>query len=87
VPSEPNKQSQTGDYSGTKAPENKEHVESTFRHRGDSLKPGGSHGARAGVGVSELDRDTVPNGATDPGQTRYDNPPLLDRDGSDHIPG
>ena len=83
MPSETNNQAETSDDSGTKAPENKEHVQSELRHRGGSLQPGGSHGARVGVGVSELDRDMVPNGATDPGQTRYDKPPLLDRDGSD----
>lgn len=77
------KKSDTSDYSGTKAPENAEHVESKSRSREDTLKPGGSHGAKTGIGMSELDRDTVPNGATSPGQTDYGTPPLIENDGSD----
>jgi hypothetical protein len=77
------KKSETSDYSGTKAPENAEHVESRFRSRQDTLKPGGSHGATASVGMSELDRDTVPTGATNPGQTDYGSPPLVENDDSD----
>ena len=77
------KTSETSDYSATKAPENAEHVESKSRSRDDTLKPGGAHAAKTGVGMSELDRETVPNGATDPRQTDYGSPPLLDNDGSD----
>jgi hypothetical protein len=33
--------------------------------------------------MSELDRDTVPTGATNPGQTDYGTPPLVDNDDSD----
>jgi len=77
------KKSETSDYSGTKAPENAEHVESRFRSRDDTLKPGGSHGATVPVGMSELDRDTVPNRATNPGQTDYGTPALVENDGSD----
>ena len=77
------KRSETGDYSGTKAPENAEHVESTFRSRDDTLKPGGAHGATAAIGMSELDRDTVPSGATNPGQSDYGTPPVIDSERSD----
>ena len=77
------KTSDTGDYSGTKAPENAEHVQSTARRRDDTLKPGGAHAATAAIGMSELDRDTVPNGATNPGQTDYGTPPVVDSDRSD----
>ena len=70
---ETGKKSETSDYSGTKAPENKEHVESNFQSGDESLIPGGRDGAKTAVGMSELDRDTVPNGATDTGQTRYRN--------------
>lgn len=77
------KKSETSDYSATKAPENAEHVESKARTRDDTLKPGGAHGATAAVGMTELDRDSVPNGATDPRQTDYGTPALLEQDGSD----
>jgi hypothetical protein len=77
------KKSETGDYSATKAPENAEHVESKARNRNDTLKPGGAHGATAAVGMTALDRDSVPNGATDPHQTDYGSLALLEDDGSD----
>lgn len=67
---ETERKSNTGDYSGTKAPENAPHVQSELQMR-DTLTPGGSHGAKAPIGMSELHRETVPNGATDPGQTDY----------------
>jgi len=73
VATEAEKKSETSDYSGTKAPENKEHVESNFQTGDESLIPGGRDGTKTNVGMSELDRDTVPNGATDTGQTRYGN--------------
>ena len=44
---EQDKGSDTGDYSATKAPENREHVESKRQSNDSSLKPGGlgrSHG-------------------------------------------
>jgi hypothetical protein len=63
--------SDTGEYSATKAPENREHVESTAVTNDSSLKPGGPAGAPVDIGVSALDRDTVSNGATSTGQTRY----------------
>jgi hypothetical protein len=75
--------SATSDYSATKAPENKEHVQSELQTSDDRLIPGGAHGARAPVGMSELDRDTVPNGAANPGQTDYGQPPLLELHRSD----
>ena len=77
------KKSETSDYSATKAPENAEHVESKARDRNDTLKPGGAHAATAAVGMTELDRDSVPSGATDPHQTDYGSPALLEADGSD----
>jgi hypothetical protein len=77
------KSSETGDYSGTEAPENAEHVQSKARSRDDTLKPGGAHAATAAVGMSELDRDAVPSGASNPRQTDYGSPPLVESDGSD----
>ena len=80
------KKSETSDYSGTKAPENEEHVQSRIRSRDSSLTPGGAQGAKAAIGMSELDRESVPNGATSPGQTDYGTPPLIENDGSDRGP-
>lgn len=75
--------SSTADYSATKAPENEPHVESRARSRDDTLKPGGSHGAKAAVGMSEMDRDVVPSGAVDPHQTDYGSPAPPGSGGSD----
>jgi len=75
--------SETSDYSATKAPENKEHVQSDRQTHDDTLIPGGPNGAKAPVGMSELDRSTVPNGATNPGQTDYGEAPLLEVHRSD----
>src|SRR3954462_2698315 len=83
VPNDHDRKSTTSDYSGTKAPENQEHVQSEFRSDDPELKPGGRHGAKVPVGMPELDRDTVPNRATDTGQTRYGERPHSDRHGSD----
>ena len=51
----------TGDYSATKAPENREHVESKWQSNNSSLKPGGPRGAPTDVGMSSLDPDTTGN--------------------------
>lgn len=55
---EPNKGSDTGDYSATKAPENREHVESERQSNSPAQKPGGPRGAPTDVGMSSLDPDT-----------------------------
>jgi hypothetical protein len=68
--------SNTADYSATKAPENEPHVQSEPRAKDDTLIPGGRHGAKAAVGMSEMDRDEVPSGAVNPGQTDYGSPVL-----------
>jgi hypothetical protein len=83
VPDDRDRNSTTSDYSGTKAPENQEHVQSEFQSDDPELKPGGRRGAKVPVGMPELDRDTVPNRATDTGQTRYGERPQSDRHGSD----
>jgi hypothetical protein len=51
----------TTDYSATKAPENKDHVESRTTSGDSRLTPGGAHGAPVEVGMSGLDRRTVPS--------------------------
>lgn len=75
--------SSPADYSATKAPENRPHVESQAPSKDHTLKPGGRHGATAAVGMSELDRDAVPSGATDPGQTDYGHRSIPGPGGSD----
>jgi hypothetical protein len=51
----------TADYSATKAPENREHVESTAPVQDFRQKPGGAHGTPAEVGMSGLHRRDVPS--------------------------
>ena len=58
---EQDKASDTGDYSATKAPENREHVESKRQSNDSSLKPGGTRGAPMDVGMSSLDPDSIGN--------------------------
>jgi hypothetical protein len=55
------KEADTGDYSATKAPENREHVESKWQSNHSSLKPGGPRDAPTDVGMSSLDPDTTGN--------------------------
>lgn len=63
----------TTEYAPSKAPETREHAED----RADDsvadrrLLPGSPRGTHADVGMSGLDRDTVPNRATSPGQTDF----------------
>jgi hypothetical protein len=49
----------TGDYSATGAPENREHLESRTATSDSSQTPGGRHGAPVDVGVSALDHVKV----------------------------
>jgi len=49
----------TGDYSATKAPENRPHVESKVP-AAPAQRPGGLFGTPADVGMAALDRHTVP---------------------------
>jgi hypothetical protein len=50
----------TGDYSATKAPENRPHVESTARASDPAQRPGGAHGATANVGMEALYDEVQP---------------------------
>jgi hypothetical protein len=77
------RKSETGDYSATKAPENREHVQSDAPPQRMTLKPGGAHGATAPVGMSEIDLRTIPGRAADPrledfGETRDNEQGWLD---------
>jgi len=67
----PAARSATGDYSATKAPENRPHVETETPDGDPSLRPGGAQGAGADVGMSGLDRDAVPSKGSDLGQVDY----------------
>jgi hypothetical protein len=65
---DPAKEADTSEYSATKAPENRDHVESA--PGGDPAQtPGGQHGADAQSGMSGLDRATVPSHGDDLGLT------------------
>ena len=66
------KQPDTSEYSATKAPETREHAEERDDIVDPRLIPGGAEPRTAAPqGMAGLDRDAVPNGATDTGQTRY----------------
>jgi hypothetical protein len=53
-------QPDTGEYSATKAPENREHVESREPTADPRATPGGELGVKVDVGMSGLHSDTVP---------------------------
>jgi hypothetical protein len=53
----------TSDYSATKAPENREHVESHAPPKDSTLLPGGPHRATAEIGMQQLNREDVPTEA------------------------
>jgi hypothetical protein len=52
--------SATGDYSATKAPENRPHVTSVEPATDPRLHPGGAHGAPVDVGMSGLPHEDAP---------------------------
>jgi len=64
----------TGDYSATKAPENREHVESTAPVRDSRQTPGGANPTPADVGMSGLHRRDVPSMADDAPEGESDTP-------------
>ena len=68
----PTKEADTSEYSATKAPENRNHVESA--PGADSAQtPGGEYRAEAESGMSGLDRDTVPSHGEDLGLAHQGN--------------
>jgi hypothetical protein len=79
---EQNKGSDTGDYSATKAPENREHVESKRQSNDSSLKPGGSRGAPMDVGMSSVDPDSIGNPSAASEKAPHDEYPAGPRKGS-----
>ena len=62
----------TSEYSSSEAPETAEHAEEKDPVVDSRLIPGGAQPrSDTQQGMAGLDRETVPNGATDTGQTRY----------------
>ena len=62
----------TSEYSSTKAPETAEHGQEKDPVVDTRLIPGGAEPrSDTQQGMAGLDRQDVPNGATDTGQTRY----------------
>lgn len=63
----------TTEYAPSKAPETREHAEERSPEdvSDPRLTPGSALGARSDVGMSGLDRATVPNGAVSPEQTDF----------------
>ena len=76
---EHDKGSDTADYSATKAPENREHVESKRKSNTPSLKPGGARGAPMDVGASSLDADTTANPVAAGDNATHDENPAAPR--------
>lgn len=62
----------TSEYSATKSPETREHAEERDNTVDTRLLPGGAEPrTHTAQGMAGLERDAVPNRATDSGQTRY----------------
>lgn len=62
----------TSEYSSTKSPETRDEAEEKVSHPDPRLIPGGAEPrSDTQQGMAGLDRATVPNEATDTGQTRY----------------
>ena len=62
----------TSEYAPSKAPETRAEAEERVSHSDPRLIPGGAEPRTdSAQGMAGLDRETVPNGATDSGQTRY----------------
>lgn len=62
----------TSEYSSSLAPETRKHAEGRDGEVDSRLIPGGEEPASdTPQGMAELDRDQVPNAATDTKQTRY----------------
>ena len=71
----------TGEYSATKAPENRPHVESTADAGDLRQTPGGAGGAAIPIGLSALDPDLVPDMAGNPSDTPNRSDERADRPG------
>ena len=66
----------TAEYSSSKAPETQKHArEKTGNFEDWRLIPGGARGSAHPQGMDALDRETVPNGASDLGLTDYGDSP------------
>lgn len=65
----------TAEYSASKAPETRQHAEERDAHVDPRLIPGGAHGSHADVGMSGMDRETVPSRALKPEERDYGRSP------------
>ena len=62
----------TSEYAPSKAPETRDEAEERVSQPDSRLIPGGAEPRTPSAqGMAGLERETVPNGATDTGQTRY----------------
>ena len=73
------KEVDTGEYSATKAPENRERVASKRKSNTPSLKPGGARGAPTDVGASSIDADTTASPAAPGEKAPHDENPAAPR--------
>lgn len=74
----------TAEYSSSKAPETRLEAEEKVSQPDPRLIPGGAEPrSNTQQGMAGLDRETVPNGATDTGQTRYRDTGRSDVTGTD----
>jgi hypothetical protein len=61
----------TTPHSGSKAPETRNEAEEREGPSDDRLRPGGTRGAAADVGMTNVDRDTTVSGGRTTGQERH----------------
>ena len=61
----------TSEYSASKAPDTRKEAEEKKSVKDWRLQPGGENGSPTQQGMAALEREDVPSGATDSGQTRY----------------
>ena len=76
------KTSSPTEYSATKAPENRPHVESTAAVNPATLRPGGATGSPVAIGISAVDRVDIPSGARKPEELAYGENPAAERAGT-----
>jgi hypothetical protein len=61
----------TAEYSATKAPETRKQAEEKTTVKDWRLQPGGEKGSPTRQGMAALDREALPSGAKDSGETSY----------------
>lgn len=61
----------TSAYSASKAPEVRKEAVEPLAFSDERLRPGGSHGSPADLGMSGIDADETPHGGQSTGQEKY----------------